>query len=85
VIALLGERWPVCDGARVSVANVVLRGQACTSSDQVGPAALDGRGRPTAESALLIDQASRRWAPPRDVTGRRRGAAPDIGAYEFRG
>ena len=85
VIALLGQRWPVCSAARVSVANVVLRGQACSPSDMVGPADLDARGRPTARSALLIDQASRRWAPRRDITGRRRGAAPDVGAYEFRG
>jgi hypothetical protein len=85
VIGLLRERWPVCDAVRASVANVVLRGQACTSSDVVGPADTDDRGRPTRESALLIDQASRRWAPTRDITGRRRGAAPDIGAYEFRG
>src|SRR5919109_496152 len=85
VIALLGQRWPVCDAARVFVANVVLRGQACTSSDVVGPADLDALGRPTAKSALLIDQASRRWAPTRDITGRPREPAPDIGAYEFRG
>ena len=85
VIALLGQQWPVCDAARVFAANVVLHGQACTSSNVVGPAELDARGRPTAQSALLIDQASRRWAPSRDITGRRRGPVSDIGAYEFRG
>src|SRR5919198_2504186 len=85
VIGRLEGRWPVCDAARVSTANVVLRGRACSESDWVGDAALDALGRPTRESALLIDSASRSLAPRTDITGRRRDRLPDIGAYEFRG
>lgn len=85
VLGVLEKRWPVCKASRLSVANVVLRGEACSPADVVGPADLDARGRPTAESTLLIDQANRRYAPARDITGRPRGPAPDIGAYEFRG
>ena len=84
VFGFLESRWPVCKASRLTVANVVLRGEPC-SSDEVGPADLDARGRPTAASTLLIDRADRRYAPARDITGRPRGRAPDIGAYEFRG
>jgi hypothetical protein len=35
--------------------------------------------------AQLIDRATRRYSPPTDITGRSRGSAPDIGAYEYRG
>jgi hypothetical protein len=85
VLGVLERRWPVCPASRLVVSNVVLRGEKCSPSDEVGPAGLDARGRPTADSKLLIDTANRRYAPRRDITGRLRGAAPDIGAYEFRG
>jgi Right handed beta helix region len=85
VLGVLERRWPVCKASRLVVSNVVLRGEKCSSSDEVGRAGLDARGRPTADSTLLIDAANRRYAPRRDITGRLRGAAPDIGAYEFHG
>jgi hypothetical protein len=86
VIALLQTSQPVCAGARMSVANVVVSGRGCSSADGVGPVNLDSRGRPTAESTLVIDRANRRYAPATDITGRRRASAnggPDIGAYEY--
>ena len=85
VIGLLETPARVCNTARASIANVVIRGRGCSSSDRVGKAYLDRRGRPTSSSRLLIDRASRRYAPRRDMTGMRRGTAPDIGAYELRG
>jgi hypothetical protein len=62
----------------------VLRGFGCSRSDIVGPANLNRRGRPTAASDLLIDQANRHYAPRFDFTGRRRGSKPDVGAFEYR-
>ena len=85
VIGFLERRWPVCKSVRASVSNVVVDGVPCSSSDVSGPADLDARGRPTADSSLLIDAANRRYAPRTDITGRHRGPSPDIGAYEYRG
>jgi len=83
VIALLRTYGRVCFGARGSLSNVIVRGHGCSRSDRVGPPHLDRRGRPTARSRLLIDAASRRHAPRRDINGHRRRGAPDIGAYEY--
>jgi hypothetical protein len=83
VIALLRTYGRVCLGVRGSISNVVVRGHRCSRSDEVGRVYLDRRGRPTARSQLLIDTANRRHAPSYDMTGRRRGRAPDIGAYEY--
>ena len=83
VIGLLQTHDRVCTASRASISNVVLRGHACSPSDSVGLANLDWRGRPTAGSWLLIDTASRRHAPKRDIKGRHRVGAPDIGAYEY--
>jgi hypothetical protein len=85
VIGFLERSWPVCKSVRASVSNVVIDGKACSDSDVNGPADLDPHGRPTAASALLIDTADRRYATRTDITGRRRGPSPDIGAYEYRG
>jgi hypothetical protein len=85
VIRLLETTWPVCAVVKSSVRNVVVRGERCSFDDDLGDANVDRHGRPTAASRLLIDQASRRQAPARDLTGRRRRGSPDIGAYEFRG
>jgi hypothetical protein len=84
VFGVLDSGWPVCQAAGASISNVVLRGVRCSSSDRLGEAHLDALGRPTAHSTLLIDRASLRFAPPTDITGRARGTAPDIGAYEYR-
>jgi len=84
VIGVLEDPSHVCSEVRVSVSNVVSRGRACSRSDRVGKPHLDAGGRPTAASTLLIDRADRRYAPERDFTGRPRGKAPDIGAFEYR-
>jgi hypothetical protein len=83
VIGLLRTWGRVCFGARGSISNVVVRGHRCSRSDEVGRVYLDQRRRPTARSRLLIDRANRSHAPSNDMTGRRRGRAPDIGAYEY--
>ena len=83
VIALLKTYGRVCFGARGSLSNLIVRGRRCSRSDFVGDPYLDRRGRPTADSLLVIDQASVDHAPPRDIKGRLRGGVPDIGAYEF--
>ena len=83
VIALLHTYGRVCFGVRGSISNVIVRGHRCSRSDEKGPVYLDRRGRPTRRSQLLIDTANRRLAPSHDMTGRRRGGAPDIGAYEY--
>jgi len=85
VIGVLASPWPVCRVVRASVSNVVAKGVTCSRSDTSGPVDLDPRGRPTADSTLLIDVGSRRYAPPTDITGRRRGPDPDVGAYEYAG
>ena len=83
VIGLLRVPNHVCSELKASVSNIVLRGERCSKTDSVGAANLDGRGRPTAASSLLIDAARGPYAPARDITGRRRGGTPDIGAYEY--
>jgi hypothetical protein len=83
IIGLLRTWGRVCFGARGSISNVVVRGHRCSRSDGVGRVYLDRRGRPTARSQLLIDRANLGHAPTYDMTGRRRGRAPDIGAYEY--
>ncbi len=83
IIAVLGVPGHVCGQARASVSNLILKGRRCSDSDIRGDAGLDLRGRPTANSALLIDGANGRYAPRRDITGRSRGRTPDIGAYEY--
>src|SRR5918911_2273955 len=60
VLGVLASPWPVCRVVQGSVANVVVEGEPCSGSDATGPAGLDARGRPTADSALVIDAASRR-------------------------
>lgn len=85
VIGVLERPNRVCSTARLAVSNVVVRGEPCSRSDVVGSPNLDRRGRPTAVSDLLIDRANRHWAPRYDVVGRRRGRAPDVGAYEYAG
>lgn len=83
VIGVLAWPWPVCRVVRASVSNVFVKGVTCSRSDTSGPVDLDPRGRPTADSTLVIDAASRRYAPRTDITGRRRGPDPDVGAYEY--
>ena len=83
VIALLRTYGRVCFGARASISNVVMSGHRCSRSDEKGSVHLDVAGRPTRRSWLLIDRANRSHAPRHDMTGRRRGRAPDIGAYEY--
>jgi hypothetical protein len=84
VIGLLETPARVCNNARVSESNVVVRGSGCSASDRVGDPHLDALGRPTAASTLLIGRANPRYAPAADITGGLRDAAPDVGAFEFR-
>jgi hypothetical protein len=83
VIALLETPGRVCLAAQRFIQNVVIQGKGCTELDLVGPADLDGNGRPRADSTV-IDGANRHYAPQTDATGRPRGNAPDIGALEYR-
>ena len=83
VIALLETPGRVCLASQRFIRNVVIKGRSCSKADLVGPADLDGRGRPRAASSV-IDGANRHYAPATDVTGRLRGGAPDIGAFEYR-
>ena len=84
VLGLVEEPHYVCSVARLAVSNVVLRGSRCNGINRLGRAHLDARGRPTAASTLLIDQADRRFGARRDIVGRLRDEWPDIGAYEYR-
>ncbi len=83
VLALLEKRKHICSAARLFAHNVVIKGTGCSASDRVGPADLDGLGRPRRLSSA-VDGAIRRYAPRKDSTGRRRTGAPDIGALEHR-
>jgi hypothetical protein len=84
VIGLLEQPARVCNGAQRFLNNIVIRGHGCSRRDSVGPANLDWRGRPRADSTV-IDRANRHYAPAVDATGRRRSGVPDIGALEYRG
>lgn len=86
VVKLLAPSHAICRSARATVRNVILSGRPCSASDRVGDPRLDAEGRPTADSALVIDRASPLYAPRTDVLGRPRGrgrSGPDIGAYEY--
>jgi Right handed beta helix region len=84
VIGLLRTSWRVCAGSQRYVDNIVLHGRNCAGNEYAGADDLDALGRPRADSAAVA-AADRRYAPTVDVTGRRRDAEPDIGAYEYRG
>jgi hypothetical protein len=65
------------------VSNLVALGTPC-ASDSAGDPKLDAETHgPTAASALVIDQASRLYAPDTDFYGRPRDGLPDLGAIEF--
>ena len=84
VIGLLETPARVCNSSQRFISNIVIQGRSCSKYDRIGPANLDLRGRPRADSTV-IDGANRHYAPATDATGRRRGGAPDIGALEYRG
>jgi hypothetical protein len=84
VIGLLETPARVCNGSQRFISNIVVQGRSCAKHDRVGPANLDWRGRPKADSTA-IDGANRYYAPLTDATGRRRTGPPDIGALEYRG
>jgi hypothetical protein len=83
VLARVSEPRLLCANTRRLTRNVVLRGSACSAANSLGDAFLGALGRPTSRSLLLIDRADPAYAPPRDYTGRPRGARPDIGCYEY--
>ena len=84
VIGLLETSWRVCAASQRFLANVVLDGKNCRAADYSGPDALSPDGHPLSTSAVIAG-ANRHYAPRIDVTGRRRDAEPDIGAYEYHG
>ena len=84
VIGLLETPARVCNSSQRFLNNIVVQGRSCSKHDRVGPANLDWRGRPKADSTV-IDGANRHYAPLTDATGRRRAGVPDIGALEYRG
>jgi Right handed beta helix region len=83
IIGLLEMPARVCNGAQRFVANLVIQGRGCSKKDWVGPANLDRRGRPRADSTV-IDGGNRHYAPSIDATGHPRSGRPDIGALEYR-
>jgi hypothetical protein len=83
VIGLLEVPKHVCSEVRASIANVILRGRGCSSTDRVGAVEFDAAGRPTPRSRLVIDRADPRYAPARDASGQPRRGRSDIGAYEL--
>jgi hypothetical protein len=84
VIGVMETPGPFCERVGRTVANVVIRGRDCSSSDHVGPASLDRRLRPTLRSRLLLDAASARYAPPVDIGGYARTPAwPPFGALSI--
>ncbi len=83
VIESLLEPSLVCNRVRSSERNVIAEGTACGLTDVVGDPLLDPGGRPTAASALVIDQADPAVAPALDMDGAARVGPPDVGAYEF--
>ena len=85
VIGLLETPWRLCPYVRAARANVVAKGTACSRKDVVAAPALAPDARPTAASSALIDRADPTKATRLDHDGRPRGAAPDIGAFEYTG
>jgi hypothetical protein len=85
VIAVLKDRNQVCSELQGSVTNVILEGEGCSDSDIASGEIVTRDGRPTKFSAFLLGRADPVWAPPDDITGRRRGAKPDIGAFQYFG
>jgi hypothetical protein len=85
VIAVLKDPNQVCSELLESSSNVILDGSGCSKSDIASSEIFGRQGRPTKFSAFLLGRADRVWAPPYDITGRRRGAEPDIGAFQYFG
>jgi hypothetical protein len=82
VMLRLDQPGIVCSHAGFLEDNVAGTSAGCPGVT-AGDPGLTTNGRPTASSTLLIDQASRRWAPPRDLLGNRRVGLPDIGCFEY--
>ena len=85
VIAVLKDPNQVCSELQESTSNVILDGEGCSDSDVASSEIFGREGRPTQYSAFLLGRADRLWAPPVDITGRPRGAEPDIGAFQYFG
>src|SRR5262249_26437272 len=82
VLMRLDDTGLVCPNAGFLKDDVAGTGAGCPGFT-VGDPALTATGLPTSSSTLLIDQAARRWAPPRDLLGQPRVGPRDIGCYEF--
>jgi Right handed beta helix region len=81
---ILGIQKNLCTKGR-AIHNLVIQGSACPG-DTLGPAELDPQTEaPTKLSSLVINAADPAYAPVRDLLGKYRRGAPDIGAIEYRG
>jgi hypothetical protein len=85
VIAVLKDPNQVCSELRESTSNVILDGEGCSKSDVASSEIFGRGGRPTRFSAFLLGRANPAFAPRYDITGRRRGTEPDIGAFQYFG
>jgi hypothetical protein len=85
IIAFLKDPNQVCSEVQASISNLILNGEGCSKTDTASSEILTPNGRPTRYSAFLLGTADPALAPPTDITGRRRGQQPDIGAFQYRG
>lgn len=69
-----------CHGPRLTVGNLVERGETCNSRDVLAPVAA---GQPTAGSTNVVDSGLRRWGTRFDLRRARRDGQPDRGAFEY--
>jgi hypothetical protein len=83
VIGLTGTPDRLCSQIQASVANVVVTGTPCSTTDVLGEPELTASGQPTAGSTLLIDRAVLGHSPPVDIRGIARAETPDVGAFEY--
>jgi hypothetical protein len=76
------QKHPLCGVAR-TLTNVIGTGPSCPG-DRRGEPSLDGKGRPSAESASLLARGTRDGAPATDLYGSKRADPPTVGAVELR-
>jgi hypothetical protein len=75
------QKHSLCGVARTRT-NVIGSGASC-SGDRRGTPDLDGKGRPSAESASLLGRGTSDGAPATDLNGRKRADPPTVGAVEL--
>ena len=75
------QKHPLCGVARM-VTNVIGSGVSCPG-DRRGTPSLDGKGRPSTDSASLLAHGTAGAAPATDLYGRKRAHPPAVGAVEL--